>query len=236
MNTGSSLIDILIFGVIAGVLLYRLRSVLGERDENEQLPPLTLKTMPTENAGTSAPPSGQTGGQVSTQWANSLPDFAVVATATAHHQMVPVLAADPAFNPRDFLDKAQKAFALIIKAYSEGNRNSLNFLLAPDLLPHFIAQIDAREAARETYYVVLHHVTKAVIARAALEGTQAFITVDFTAEQSITHKDVNGTILGSGDSYGDGHKQTTKDRWTFTRDLRSNDTVWRLCQTEDDAD
>ncbi len=225
--------DIILFAVIAAVLLYRLRSVLGTRAEDDP-PPFDLPAVkPTNMPADATPPAAAAlpvpPPQMLSHWASALPNFDLVATATAHHQLGPFAAVDPGFHPADFLDKAKKAFAMVLTAYSEGNRNTLEFLLSASLFTAFRNQIEARAVENETYHIVLHNIKRAVISGAKLDGTMAEITVDFTAEQTVTHKNADGELLGDGD----GKRRITHDRWTFARDLRSQDPVWRLIRTEE---
>lgn len=227
MGFGSGYLDILIFAVIAGVLLYRLRSVLGERDDEDppSRPPIQVmdeaKNIPNQDvlpAAVNAP-----------HWANGLANFEWVATATAYHQLVPLAAIDPQFHPGDFLEKAKKAFIMVLAAYSEGNKNVMDMLLSPVLAEAFMAQFEKRKASGETYHVVLHAVKSALIAGAHMDGTMVELAVDFIAEQSITHKDAQGLFIADHD----GRRRTTKDRWVFARDVRGGDIVWRVIRTEE---
>jgi predicted lipid-binding transport protein (Tim44 family) len=230
MSFDNALWDIVLFAVIAGVLLYRLRSVLGERSEDDP-PPFVMKptTQPVETVAASMPVNEAPVSGALPNWATALPNFDLVATATAHHQLGPFAAVDPIFHPSDFLEKAKKAFAMVLTAYSEGNKNTLEFLLSASLFTAFRNQIDARAVEKETYHIQLHGIKKAIISGARLDGTMGEITVDFTAEQTVTHKNAEGQFLGEGD----GKRRLTHDRWTFARDLRSQDPVWRLIRTEE---
>lgn len=226
--------DIILFAVIAAVLLYRLRSVLGERSEDDppsfDLPAAKPTNMPVDAAPLAAPAAALAPApQMISHWASALPNFDLVATATAHHQLGPFAAVDPSFHPADFLDKAKKAFSMVLTAYGEGNKNTLEFLLSASLFTAFRNQIEARAVENETYHITLHNIKRAVVSGAKLEGTMAEITVDFTAEQTVTHKNADGELLGEGD----GKRRITHDRWTFARDLRSQDPVWRLIRTEE---
>jgi predicted lipid-binding transport protein (Tim44 family) len=228
MSFGNGFLDIILFAVIAGAILIRLRNVLGERDDNDPAPiQLTTTQVDTTTPATTTPNTATSTNL--NQWANALPNYDWVTNATAHQQLAPFTALDPQFHPADFIEKAKKAFAMILKAYSEGNRNTLDFLLDKDVYNSFIAQIDAREAAHESYQLTLHGIKKALISGARLSGSVGEITVDFTAEQSIIHRNANGDFI----NHLDGDKTTTTDRWSFSKDLRGSDAVWRLTRTED---
>lgn len=246
--------DLIVFAVIAVALLLRLRSVLGERDEDDvpDFEPHKNKKddtalphhSPLNRSGSlndGAMPANMIGPMEHAvkdavshsqersveRWAQNLPDYTIVDTATVHNHMIPFLAVDPGFRPDEFLDKAQKAFGMVLRAYSEGALNTLEFLLAPALYRTFADRIAARQENRETYVVQLHGIQKAVISDAALDGTQARLTVDFISEQAVTHKDAEGRIVDDND----GRRRVSKDRWTFKKDLRDPSPVWLVAQT-----
>lgn len=229
-------LDIIVFAVIAVVLLLRLRSVLGTRNDGEQEgPPLKLRTEAddaAQSSGMAEPAHLAAHGQKTMQtpnperWAQLPPNFQLVETATVHNNLSQFLAVDPTFKPWDFLEKAKKAFSMIISAFAGGNRNTLEFLVAPELQSSFNALIDARETARETYHAEVHAIKQAQITGAELNGTTASVTVDISAEQSITHKDSEGRIINEND----GHRRITKDRWVFEKDLKDPAPTWLLAK------
>lgn len=235
MNFISDYLDIIVFAAIAVVLLFRLRSVLGERSEDDVPPYAPQPTREEVEASVAAlveatrnmPQNNALQGSGDARWAQNLPNYDVVATATVHNRLTQFLTVDSTFRPDDFLDKARKAFAMIIAAYSEGNRNTLEFLLTPNLLHSFIEQINNHAEKHETFFINLHGIQKSVIADAELNGTTARVMVDFTAEQSITHKDADGNILHGGD----GSRRVTRDRWVFVKDLKDASPVWLLDET-----
>lgn len=225
-------VDIIIFAVIAAVLLWRLRSVLGERQDDDpkridiaaQLRALQQQADPSAVAADKS--GSETAGLVAdgSRWAQDLPNYALVTSATSHNHLAQLLTVDPSFRPDDFLMKAQKAFTMIIEAFSNNARTTLEFLVAPPLLQRFMNQLDVREQQHETYHVQFHGIKKALISDAELNGTVARITVDFTVEQGVTHKDSEGRIINEND----GHRRVTQDRWVFQKDLTDPSPSWLL--------
>lgn len=226
-------LDILIFAVIAGLLLWRLRSVFGERGENDPPPfaiQFKIETIPAEELEKMQQGKPlQLEAMTAERWRNMLPDFAVVETATAHHQLAPFFAADPQFRPDDFLEKARRAFVLVVEAFAKGDKKFLEFMLSPSLYAAFEQEIDRRNADNEEYKKEIHAIKKSVISRASLEGTVASVAVDFIAEQSVRHKRADGSSVAATDR----GRETTHDRWVFQRDLKSNDPAWKIIKTED---
>ncbi len=235
-------IDIIVFAVIAAVLLWRLRSVLGERQEDE---PKNLNIAEQlralqQNGGEAkqAAENGKSGAEIiamlndGSRWAQELPNYAVVSTATAHNHLAQLLTVDPSFRPDQFLVSAQKAFTMIIEAFSNNARTTLEFLVAPPLLQRFMNQLDVRDERKESYHVQFFGIKQAVIEDAELSGTTARITVHFTAEQAITHKDADGQFMNDND----GRRRTTQDRWIFQKDLKDPSPSWLLVAALDPID
>jgi len=238
-------LDIIVFAVIAVLLLFRLRSVFGQRSDQDP-PSLQMPVKPKKQdkavmkdvSGSASFPNGsnlanpqmrqiENPQNQAERWAQNLPNFNLVSNATTHNVLIQFPAFDPSFRPDDFLDKARKAFVLVVQAFSEGNKTSLDFLLSEKLKKVFYAQIDAREAAKESNHTQFHGIVSAIISDADLDGSVARVTVDVVAEQSITRKDADGKFIG----HFDGKRLTTRDRWVFVRDLKDASPAWVLEDT-----
>ena len=211
------------------MVVWRLRSVLGERSENDP-PPFSIQfkieTIPVDEIQQKIAANDPL---TSERWGNATPDFNLVETATVHHQLTPFFVVDPNFRPDDFLNKARNAYAMVVEAFAKGDKKFLEFMLSPSLFRVFEQQIDKRVADHETYQITIHNLKTSVITKAALEGTNATLTVDFIAEQSVLHKRADGSVI-AGD---DGRRETTHDRWVFVKDLKSSDPAWKITKTED---
>lgn len=236
-------LDIIIFAVIAAVLLFRLRKVLGERGDNDppaidaaallrarqSLEKAAEKTGPVPaglNERGAAPPAAN--------WAQSLPDYQTVLNATAHHRLLPLAAIDPDFQPQTFLNGAKRAYEIIVVAFAKGDLARLEPLLTPELFATFKDEVTERQERGEQLQLMLHAVKQALISDAELDGTRAFVTVDFTTEQTITLRDAQGQIPQNGapGNNQDGTLQTLHERWVFTNDLQDDETLWRLSDTD----
>jgi len=225
-------LDIIIFAVIAVVLLLRLRSVLGSHSEDGP-PPLVLNAQKeqVQDASDGAPPMPQDLQRLPERWTQNLPNFDLVETATVHNNLVRFVAIDPTFRPDDFLNKATKAYLMIVGGFATGNRGTLQLLLSPKLYQEFLQQIEARERSGERYDIQ-NTLKKAVISGAELDGTQARVEVSFTAEHSVTHQDAEGRYI-DGQT---GQRHVARDRWVFTKDLKDPSPSWLLADTLEFAD
>jgi predicted lipid-binding transport protein (Tim44 family) len=156
----SQLIEILIAAMVAGVILFRLYTVLGRRTGHEPQPQDRLAPSPANPALRSKPAERSSEPQ-----ARSLFDIQL---------------ADPSFETSHFLDGARAAYEIILKAFAGGDRDSLKPLLSDEVYKAFDAEIGARNGAAATES--LAGITDARIVEAALAGRTAEITVSFRAQ------------------------------------------------------
>ena len=225
---GFYFIDILILGMVAAFLVYRLRSVLGRRPTNEDQHGNTYGAQGTHpgaaDQGRPAekvvrlPDRGPVGeaGQPS-------PDEADPLTAG----LTEVQIADPSFNPRGFVLGARAAFGMIVEAYAKGDTATLRPLLSDDLYDAFGNAIRARIAEGEMHETRIEHMKVSDIVDAKMDGRTALVTIKFVTDQINTVRDEQGELI-DGDP-----DQTTEvvDVWTFARNTRVADPNWTLVET-----
>ena len=226
-------LDIIVFAVIAAVLFFRLRKVLGERQDGEPPsidPNILLKARQIAKAAEAAPDDKVIAGQVvgATSWSQAMPNYQLVANATTHNRLLPLAAVDPTFNPQIFLQGARRAYELVVVAYARGDLETLQGLLSPGLYAEFKNDIEQRQSNGQTRELLLHNMRSVLISDAELQGTLALVTVDFITEQSISMRDHNAQIVDGLD----GSKHVLHERWTFSNDLKDDETLWRLMETD----
>ncbi len=215
MGSSGFPIDLVLFAMIAGFLVLRLRSILGRRTGYERPP----RAYQAPEAGSPPPTIDGRAEPVAAAPARAVPDPASPAgTVLIRMQQV-----DRSFDAGRFLAGAEQAFRMIVEAFAAGNRESLRNLLSEETFRSFSAAIDAREAAGETQTSDVRTIPAATIEAADLRGTLASITVRFVSDQvsMITGKD--GRIVTGADAVTE-----ITDIWTFERDLTSRDPSWRL--------
>ncbi len=124
-------------------------------------------------------------------------------------------AADPTFNPREFLSGARSAYEMLVGAFAEGDRETLAKWLDTDVYETWDAAIANREKTGADAPQLLR-VRHSEIESASLdEQNTARVTVRFESE------------LGIGDM-----TRKSEEYWTFMRDTGSDDPNWLL----DDVD
>ncbi len=156
----AQLIAILIAAMVAGVVLFRLYTILGRRTGHEPQP--QDRTTPAPASPALRPPAAERAG------------------SPQPRSLFDIQLADPNFETGRFLTGARTAYETILKAFADGDRASLKPLLSDDVYKAFDTEITTRGAnpPAET----LAGLTDARIVEATLEGKTAEITVSFRAQ------------------------------------------------------
>lgn len=211
--------DILIYAVIAAVMIFWLRSVLGTRHGEERQRPNPYEEQVEETDMAAARPLPLQA-RPATQEGGDLVDAGLVQIALA----------DKAFDLSQFKENASEAFSMIVIGFAEGDKETLKDLCAPAVYKAFAEEIDARNKRGEHVSTEIHAVRKAEIVAAGVENKTAFISIRFTADETYVIEDKDGKrIAGHPDRVTE-----MTDRWTFSRNVKSKDPRWLLSKTEDD--
>lgn len=224
----SAYIDIIVFAVIAVFLFFKLRSVLGEVDEDSMSgspKPTAKKSKTDDKSQRLAKLNPQTD---SGEWPTPLPDFDLVANATAHNALVQVHAVVPAFNPYHFIDGARRAFEMIVIAFSNGDKKTLEPLLSAELFEAYAHVIDQRDKDQETWDTKIDDLMMTVISDAEISDDTLKMTVDYTAQERITARDKQGNVIDGHD----GDKNIAKDRWVFCKSIKDKTEIWTLTDAQ----
>jgi predicted lipid-binding transport protein (Tim44 family) len=160
----TQVLEILVIAMIAGIILFRLYTVLGRRTGHEpqhpaRLPGSETKALP---AGKPAEPAVEPGG----------------------HGLLDIQLADRSFDTQHFLSGARTAYELIVTAFHKGDRAALKPLLSSEVFDAFDAAIAGRDLQTAPAFTALND---ARIVGASLAGDHAEITVAFTAAFADAH-------------------------------------------------
>ncbi len=214
MGSGGFPIDLVLFAMIAGFLVLRLRGILGRRTGFER-PPQNFRAQP----GPAAPVIDGRAEPAPAAPAWPVPDPASPLGAT----LARMGQIDREWNPTRFLQGAEQAFRMIVEAFAAGNREQLRNLLSPETFASFDAAITARLEAGQTQKSEIREIRSAVIEGAELRNTLATVTVRFVSDQVSETFGKDGQIVAGTDAVTE-----INDLWTFERDLTSRDPSWRL--------
>jgi predicted lipid-binding transport protein (Tim44 family) len=210
--------DIILFAMVAGFLVLRLRSVLGRRTGNERRRDLFVRRARpvSDKRPTLVEPTPVA--------VNPLTDTAV---DTVEKRLDAIRHADPSFEASQFLNGVRIAFEMVVSAFAEGDKSALRPLLSDEVFQQFIAAIDERMTAKESLETRIQQIDSSDIVEADLLGRTEQITVKLVSQQINVTRAMDGSIVD-----GDPEHPTEKtDYWTFARDTRSTDPNWVLVAT-----
>nr|WP_321455190.1 Tim44/TimA family putative adaptor protein [uncultured Cohaesibacter sp.] len=228
-----------VFLIIAVVLFWRLKDVLGTRTGNEADPFDPFSDH--ENTGEkTAPPADDVGDNVI-----ALPERVENEKEAAEEKtrriekiapegsslnaaLSQLMVMDRSFDPDSFVSGAKIAYEMIVTAYAEGDRKTLKKLLAADVFAGFTSALDQREANKLRVDFTFIGINKCSIVEAEIAGNEAQITVRFVSSiTSCTKDDVGHVIEGDPNAV-----EEVTDIWTFSRDVTSRNPNWKLVGTE----
>jgi predicted lipid-binding transport protein (Tim44 family) len=228
----------IIFLALAIVIFLRLRSVLGRRTGSER-PPFdpysrTEQRRPGNDKVISLPPRQDRGTEATAYRAENQIDVetrikTVTDPASAlGEQLKSLIAADPGFDPKAFVDGAKMAYEMVVTAFAEGDRRTLRQLLSRDVYDGFVSAISDREEREETIEFKFVGVDRAEITEASVRGAAEQVTVRFVSELISVTRDKESRIV-DGDP---GKVSEVTDIWTFSREVAARDPNWKLVATE----
>ena len=135
---------------------------------------------------------------------------------------------DPNFSEEEFIIGAKQAFKIIIEAFVDSDVEKLKPLIDYELLKSFTKSISEREARQEKQFVDIISIIKLDIVNISLNDNVASISIKIESEQIKYTIDKNDKII-------DGNKDVSeiiKDKWVLERDISSNNPNWQLVETD----
>lgn len=236
-NNGLDIVSVIFLGIAVVIFLY-LRSILGSRTGNERPynPDSTDQThskrddnvvsMPTQHRENREQAPEQPEINIDEQIRKYAEDGSALSDGL--HE---VAKADSSFDPEQFMQGAERAYEMIITAFSEGDKRTLKKLLAKDVLSGFSAAIDERENQGQTMATQFIGFDKVAMLEADIENKQTEITVKFKSSLIRTVYGAEGEVI-EGDE-----KEIDKvtDIWTFSRAANGRDPNWKLIATESES-
>lgn len=212
MNSQFQSFDLIFLAAIAGYLIYRLYSVLGQRGSH---------------TGDFKSSQGRQNNVIPLR-NNKKPSIIIEHEEIELPGIKQIQKADPNFKVEEFLKGAKIAFEMIVTAFNQWDQKRLQPLLEPHLYKRFITIISQAEKAGEIWDHSLIDIKSVAIEQARLSGLKALITVKFVSEQIHVTRDNDEKILeGDPDQI-----EKISDFWTFSRDTTSQDPNWLLSNTD----
>lgn len=207
MQNSFPYIDILIFGVIAIFLIFRLKNILGTKTGFEETD-IGQKTQ-------------------KKQFTNVVPlksnkDDVVIS------ELNKILKVDPDFNIKEFLSGSKTFFEMVLNSFVSGNLDNIKNYTKPSVLKSFKAAIDDRNKEQERLIIELKSIKKNKIIKSTINKSSIKINVEFESFQVRALIDKNDEIID-----GDKEKDIlVKDEWVFEKKINDNNPDWTLIETK----
>ncbi|MDG2416567.1 MAG: Tim44/TimA family putative adaptor protein [Pelagibacterales bacterium] len=205
MNEAFQYLDILILAVLAGLVLLRLRSVLGRRTGNEKTDTSSFNYEAT-NTESKVEPSIK---------------IPPVDRNTS--------SGDSWFNSKDFLNGANKAYELIVINFENGNKKELTPFLEKSVLSNFSEVIDQRQQDNHTVEFSFIGIESSEIVHKDLKNDPMEVTVRFISEMITCIRNNKDEIISGSMN----QVQKITDVWTFTKNKKIKSDNWLLSATSD---
>jgi predicted lipid-binding transport protein (Tim44 family) len=221
-----------IFALVALFVAWKLRSVLGMRQDSERpggiLAP--LRRAPGPASAPVAQPDAAPPAPVSLPAADRWKGVAEQNSAV-WSGLDAIAGTDRGFAPQGFLSGARVAYDMVVHAFAAGDSATLRNLMTPEAFANFDNAIRARAAAGQTMTTTVVSIDDATIVGAQLIGSVAQLRVRFAAKLASVTRDAEGAAVeGSPNTVAD-----HIDVWTFARDIHSRDPNWQLTATESES-
>src|SRR4051812_24029724 len=139
----SQLLYILLLAMVAGVILFRLYTVLGRRTGHERPPHERF-----EGIGGAAEPPQKADKVVLLPGRTARRETAETSDPMARG-LLDIKLADRSFDSDHFVEGARRAYEMIVTAFAKGERNALRPLLSDEVYATFDQAIGEREAKKE---------------------------------------------------------------------------------------
>jgi len=219
----TQLLEIFLIAMVAGVILFRLYTVLGRRTGHER-PPQDAYRLSERSPMPAGDDTAVAHGDART----------LAPPTTSERPKDPVAAglldiqlADRSFDKEHFVTGARAAYEMILTAYANNDRAALRPLLNDEVFSAFDGAMRGREERGEKHEFTFVGFKDVKIAAAVLKASMAEVTVSFAAQFISATSDAQGALI-------EGDSKTVRDItdvWTFSRDVRARDPNWTLVAT-----
>ena len=204
MSEAFQYLDILILAIIAGIVLLRLRSVLGRRTGHEKTDKSSFNYETPQQAQTEKvieiKPKGDVPGRE-----------------------------DGWFDKDDFLKGASNAYETIVTNFENGNKEALKPLLSSDVMDSFSSVIDDRNNKNESVEFNFIGIEKSEIVHKDLKKNPMEVSVRFISEMITCIKNSKDEVISGSLN----QVQKITDVWTFEKNQKSKGSNWLLAATTD---
>ena len=207
MQNSFPYIDILIFGVIAIFLIFRLKNILGTKTGFEET---NINEKTQDKQFTNVVPLKSDKNDLNDKELNN------------------ILNIDPNFNINDFLYGSKNFFKMVLESFVSGNLENIKNFTKTSVFKSFKSAIDERNKEQETLIIDLKSIKENKITKVTITKSSIKLNVIFETFQIRALMDKNDKII-------DGNTENeilVKDEWVFERKINDNNPNWTLVETK----
>ena len=211
MQSGLPYLDILIFGVIAIFLIFRLKNILGTKTGYDS------SNIEKENQ--------------EKNYSNIIPiksNKSNLKHNLTDKDLDTIKKIDKTFDATDFLSGSRTFFKMVLESFTNGDLNTVKNFIKPSVFESFKNAIDDRNKDNETLIIDLKSIEKSEILSHKITKTVIKITVAFESKQIIALMDKDDELID-----GNMKKEIiVKDEWVFERKINYKNHNWTLVETK----
>ena len=207
MQNSFPYIDILIFGVIAVFLIFRLKNILGTKTDFEKSN-INEKTQDKKFSNVVSLKSEK----------NDL----------KNEEFNEILDVDPNFNINDFLSGSKNFFKMVLDSFVNGNLENIKNFTKPSVLKSFKTAIDERNSEQETLIIDLKSIKENKISKVNITKSSIKLNVIFETFQIRALLDKNDKIIDGNNE----NEILVKDEWVFEKKINDSNPNWTLVETK----
>jgi len=207
MQNNFPYIDIIIFGVIAIFLIFRLKNILGSKTGFEE----------TNNNKKNQDKQFTNVVSIETKKSN-----------LENIEINKILEVDPKFDVSDFLNGSKTFFEMVLDSFVSGNLDTIKDFIKPSVLKSFKVAIDERIKENELLLIDLKSIEKNKIVKSTVTKSSIKINVLYESFQIRALMDKNEKIID-----GDNKEPIlVKDEWVYERKIKDETPNWTLIETK----
>ena len=207
MQNSFPYIDILIFGVIAIFLIFRLKNILGTKTGFDETN-VNKKNEDKKLTNVVSLKSNK----------NEVVDI----------ELNKILNIDPNFDVNDFLSGSKNFFEMVLESFVSGNLENIKNFTKSSVFKSFKSAIDERNKEQETLIIDLKSIKENKINKATITKTSIKLNVIFETFQIRALMDKNDQVI-DGDTE---NEILVKDEWVFERKIKDKNPNWTLVETK----
>ena len=207
MQNSFPYIDILIFGVIAIFLIFRLKNILGTKTGFEET---NVNEKNKDKQFTNVVPLKSNKDDVEDLELNK------------------ILNIDPNFDVNDFLSGSKNFFQMVLESFVSGDLANIKNFTKSSVFKSFKSAIDERNKEQETLMIDLKAIKQNRVTKATITKTSIKLNVVFETLQIRALMDKDDQII-DGDTE---NEILVKDEWIFERKINDKNPNWTLVETK----